>query len=94
MPSAQIDDAEPAHADATTVIDMNAFIVRPAVANLIAHGLDGGCLSPAIPQQEAGYSAHNGLRSTGMIGLNYPNIGCECTIATPSATGLGQIPER
>jgi hypothetical protein len=74
MSGAQIDDAQPAHADATTAIDMNAFIVWPAVANLIAHGPDGGCFSPAITQYEAGYSAHIGALVESMIGANYPSI--------------------
>jgi hypothetical protein len=94
MPGAQIDDAEPAHADATTAIDINAFIVWPAVANQIAHGPDDGCLSPAFAQHEAGYSAHIGSRTEGMIGLNYPNTTYGCAITMPSTAGLGQIRVR
>src|SRR5690349_21272627 len=83
MPGAQIDDAEPAHADATTAININAFIVWPAVANLIAHGPDGRCLSPAFAQDKAGYSAHSRSRTEGMIGLNYPNMMGNCAICHP-----------
>jgi hypothetical protein len=91
MPSAQIDDAEPAHADAATAIDINAFIVWPAVANLIAHRPDGRGLSAAFAQHETSYSTHIGSRAERMIGFNYPSIMCDYTIATPSTTGLGQI---
>jgi hypothetical protein len=60
MPGAQVDDAKPAHAEAATAININALVVWPAVANLIAHGPDCGRLSAAVPQYKTGYTAHEG----------------------------------
>jgi hypothetical protein len=60
MPGAQIDDAEPAHAEAATAIDINAFVVGATMANLITHGLDCGRFSATVSQHKAGYPAHEG----------------------------------
>jgi hypothetical protein len=56
----QINDAKPAHAEATTAIEINAFVIWATVLNLIAHGSYCGRLSPAVAQDKAGYPAHSG----------------------------------
>jgi hypothetical protein len=43
--AAEIDDAEPAHANGAAILNVEALIVRPAVLDLIAHGANGRQIS-------------------------------------------------
>ena len=54
----KIDDTQPAHAEAAPAIHMHAFIVRTAMANLVAHGLYQRRLGRLIETHKTGDSAH------------------------------------
>ena len=58
MAGRQVDDAQPAHAQGASVFDVVAFIVRPPMANLIAHGFDHGKLRGSAALNGTGNSAH------------------------------------
>ncbi len=58
MAGGEIDDAEAAHADPAPAIHVNAFVVRTAMANLVAHRLYQRRLSGLIETHKTGDSAH------------------------------------
>ena len=42
MPTGQVDNTEPPHAQPRAIFDQNAFIVGPAVHDAVAHATDRG----------------------------------------------------
>ena len=58
MARAQIDNAQSPHPDAAAAFHMEAFVIRSAMADLVAHGANGRKLGELFPQQKPGYSAH------------------------------------
>jgi hypothetical protein len=61
MPGAEIDDAEAAHSDGARAIDMEAFIVRAAMPDLVAHSANFGEFGPARDEKLSGDSTHKSL---------------------------------
>jgi len=58
-PAGKINDAEPPHAQTDGPLGIDAFIVRPAVHDGLAHAMDVGSLNHFIPlADKPGYSAH------------------------------------
>ncbi len=58
MTGAQIDDAEPAHAESAAAVEVITFVVRSAVEYAAAHRPHIGQLRLTFPQNEPGDSAH------------------------------------
>src|SRR5205085_1985905 len=60
MPAGKINDAETAHAQAHAVFDENAFVIRTAMHDRLAHAMDDirvqGTVGAAL--HHAGYAAH------------------------------------
>jgi hypothetical protein len=50
VPARKIDDAQPAHADATAAIYVDSIVIRTAVPNQIAHGPYCGGFRYAVPK--------------------------------------------
>ena len=76
MSSAKIDDAKPAHADPAAAVDVETFVIRPAVAYQVAHGVHIGNLRLAIPEEKSRYPAHgirNATISSDVLATNLPN---------------------
>src|SRR6516165_4667684 len=55
---AQVDDAQPSHADTAGAVRVEAFVVRTAMANQIGHRLNAFRMGFPFPEQESSYSAH------------------------------------
>src|SRR5947209_8239171 len=57
MPRAQVDNAQPPHADRASALDVEALVVRTAMANPVAHAFhefqSGRPLAPDIPRNAA-----------------------------------------
>ena len=71
MASGEVDDAQSPHTDRATAIDMETFVVGPAMDDLVAHRLDAGGRSQATTLPIAGNSAHSGRNS--------PSLKCNWT---------------
>ena len=57
---AEIDDAEPPHADPAAAVDVIAFVVRSAMPDLIAHRADVGQIGLPLAQKLSGNATHVG----------------------------------
>ena len=55
---AEIDDAEAAHADAAGPVGVDAFVIRPAMADEVGHGPDVGNLGAAVAQKKSRNPTH------------------------------------
>src|SRR5437764_3372767 len=62
---AEVDDTEPPHADPAPAVQVIAFVIWPAMANLIAHPADVSQLGLPIAQKLSSDAAH---RSQAAIG--------------------------
>src|ERR1017187_134669 len=60
VPSSQIDDAKAAHTEARAIFDENAFVIRTAVHNSLAHAVNRGCFNSLVGSRayDSGDSAH------------------------------------
>lgn len=59
MPGLEIDNAKAAHSDAAAGIDMNPFVIRPAMGNYRAHSPNRGRIGDAAGHIIPCYAAHN-----------------------------------
>ena len=58
MTGGQIDDAQAPHADRTSALNVIAVIVRPAMANLVAHASYSAQIRRAVPQNVSCNATH------------------------------------
>jgi hypothetical protein len=68
--SSQIDDAKAAHTEARSVFDEDAFVIRTAVHNSLAHAVNRGCFNSLVGSRayDSGDSAH-ALSSPAHLGI-------------------------
>jgi hypothetical protein len=59
MAGTEIDDAKPPHSDATAALHVIAFVVGPAVPDLVTHGTHRGQARFALAQVESGNATHD-----------------------------------
>jgi hypothetical protein len=63
-----VDDAEPAHAQADRSTNVKTLVVRSAVNDGLAHGMDIGRLDGiAIARDDSGYPAHDSASVAGTV---------------------------
>ena len=58
MTGTEIDDAEAAHADTASAIDVIAGVIRSTMTDYVAHGLHVGNLRLAVSKQKPSNPAH------------------------------------
>ena len=62
MAGCEIDDAQAAHADGAPALRIKAFVVRPAMADLIAHGTHPAQFRRAVTQHISCNATHKERR--------------------------------
>src|ERR1700692_372555 len=63
MSRCEVDNTQPAHPDSARTVRQDAFVIRPAMHDLLAHGMHDGCIGGFRFQQIYRHSAHMAIRA-------------------------------